>query len=638
MSAELVSMDNDTLRQRVVLLEKELEASKTEAINHHGQHHSPEAHKKAEHAHHAAANRAQYGHSDNIIFVEPQEYEGFICTISHGKGVAAAFCRQIVRYKLDRLLQRPVLHQWLVDGKIYREASERQSSRFELFFDLLFVGIVHQIADSAADEPTGIGFAKYILTFAPAFSIWADVRDLANQFANDDVTQRAYILWTMILLVGYSNNASSIEWGVDGEGVSEGSMAAMRWTLGFFVIAKVSKGQKPCIIHHKPVTESLTVILHLIYGIFLPLSRKPLLISSAASIVTAILFLVAMFTPLHGTISLVAAGVIADYLLRILGVMIFKTLEVLGRRRAKAQKNSTSKICKGFMGKGGRDEDDRSYFERTHTADSSTTAVNEPCPLRSNGMFSEALRKEYRIPAINIEHHVERLGAFVTIVLGEMVANIFFKASNASGLDSQSGRALLGLMIAFNLNWMYFDSQACKHFVHALRRHWVTSFLFTLLHLPLCMALLLASAAMNRLVASPSPITDSGGGLVWFFGAGLGISVITMASIGVLHKSIDDGIPGAPPEANASVIVRRTFSRRVVLATRYAAGVAMVFVPLAKSLSSIELLAIYVGITAFLIIEETVGRIERHEWELEDREEAREAEKAEQDRENGSVV
>lgn len=193
-------------------------------------------------------------------------------------------------------------------------------------------------------------------------------------------------------------------------------------------------------------------------------------------------------------------------------------------------------------------------------------------------------------------------------------------------------------MIAFNLNWMYFDSQACKHFVHALRRHWVTSFLFTLLHLPLCMALLLASAAMNRLVASPSPITDSGGGLVWFFGAGLGISVITMASIGVLHKSIDDGIPGAPPEANASVIVRRTFSRRVVLATRYAAGVAMVFVPLAKSLSSIELLAIYVGITAFLIIEETVGRIERHEWELEDREEAREAEKAEQDRENGSVV
>lgn len=150
----------------------------------------------------------------------------------------------MVRYNLDRLLQKPILHQWLLDGKIYREATERQSSRFELFFDLLFVGIVHQIADSAADEPTGIGFAKYVLTFCPAFSIWGDLRDLANQFANDDVTQRAYILWTMILLVGYSNNATSIEWGDDGDGVSAASMAAMRWALGFFVVAKASKGQE----------------------------------------------------------------------------------------------------------------------------------------------------------------------------------------------------------------------------------------------------------------------------------------------------------------------------------------------------------------------------------------------------------
>lgn len=179
-------------------------------------------------------------------------------------------------------------------------------------------------------------------------------------------------------------------------------------------------------------------------------------------------------------------------------------------------------------------------------------------------------------------------------------------------------------MIAFNLNWMYFDSQACKHFVHALRRHWMTSFLFTILHLPLCMSLLLASAAMNRLVISDSPNVDSGGGLIWFFGTGLGISVITMASIGVLHKSIDDGFPGAPPEANATLIVRRTFSRRVVLATRYVAGIVMVLVPLAKNLSSIQYLGIYVGITAFLIVEETIGRVERHEWELEEREEREE--------------
>ena len=156
-------------------------------------------------------------------------------------------CRILVKYNIDQFLQRPVLRQWLQNGKVYREAGERASSRFELFFDLLFVGIVHQISEGAAAEPTGIGFVKYVLTFTPAFSIWSDVRDMANQFANDDVTQRAYILWIILLLVGYSNNATSIQWGVPegGEGnldITRQSTIAMNWALGFFVVAKFSKG------------------------------------------------------------------------------------------------------------------------------------------------------------------------------------------------------------------------------------------------------------------------------------------------------------------------------------------------------------------------------------------------------------
>jgi hypothetical protein len=67
----------------------------------------------------------------------------------------------------------------------------------------------------------------------------------------------------------------------------------------------------------------------------------------------------------------------------------------------------------------------------------------------------ELARRRYRIPAVNIEHHVERLGAFVrsicrtvltthftntfqtkvTIILGEMVVNVFFSTDLASGLN-----------------------------------------------------------------------------------------------------------------------------------------------------------------------------------------------------------
>lgn len=191
-----------------------------------------------------------------------------------------------------------------------------------------------------------------------------------------------------------------------------------------------------------------------------------------------------------------------------------------------------------------------------------------------------------------------------------MFWNVFLTQAND---HRESGRALLGLMIAFNLNWMYFGSQACKHFVHAIRRHWFTGFLFTTLHLPLCMALLLASSAINRLVISDSLDSELGGGLKWFFGAGLGASMWTMATLGVLHKNLDD--EEGLTEHNVSKI-RRTISRRVVLGARYAAGLVMILVPLAKDLSSISFLAIYVGITAFLIIEETVARIEKREQAL----------------------
>ncbi|KAJ6612797.1 hypothetical protein B0H10DRAFT_1806889, partial [Mycena sp. CBHHK59/15] len=487
-----------------------------------------------------ARNLDSYGHMDGIIFVQPEDRDqGFLCKMAKGEGASASVCRFMVRYNIDQLLQRPVLHQWLQNGKLYREASEQQSSRFELFFDLLFVGMVHQVSEAAAEEPTGIGFAKYVLTFAPAFSIWSDVRDVANQFANDDVTQRAYILWIMMLLVGYSNNASSIAFGKsegDLESMNDESLTALRWTLGFFVVAKLSK-----------------IILYLVYGLFLPMSRQPLFVNSIGSVVLTVLFFIAIFTPLHGTITIVAVGIVLDHALRILGILLYKTVEILGKKYDKAKNSCPWSATDPAESPGlEKTEGERGPLDGVRTVNSSMTAADVAA-------------------AINIEHHVERLGAFVTICLGEMVISVFFTSPTPVGLNAEAGRALLGLMIAFNLNWMYFGSQACKHFVHAIRRHWLAGFVFTSLHLPLCMSLLLASSAINRLVVSASTDSELGGGLKWFFGAGLGASVCIMATIGVLHKNLDDqdGV-GAAAVAHARAVrkrsaIRRTISRRVVL-------------------------------------------------------------------------
>ncbi|KAJ7031647.1 hypothetical protein C8F04DRAFT_1262754 [Mycena alexandri] len=604
----------DELRRRIAALQDDLQVAQLarEEVQSELENHRIEA-KNAEHAHHVARNLASYGHSAGIIFVHPEDQDqGLIYRLSKGQGARASACRLMVRYNIDQFFQRPRLHQWLSSGKLYREAGEQQSSRFELFFDLLFVGLVHQISEAAAEQATGIGFAKYVLTFAPAFSIWGDIRDTANQFSNDDVTQRVYILWIMMLLVGYSNNASAIEFSSsEAEEDTKDSLTSVRWTLGFFVVAKLSK-----------------VILSLIYAAFLPLSRRPLIVSTCNALILAVVFTVAIFTSLHVTIALVAFGIALDHALRVFGVLLYKTIEALGaryekRRRLHYRQNSRPWTLEDDLRTPATEKSGMEPFSGLGTTNSSVTAVNEEAPLGGLKICQKtAAHEHWRFPAINIEHHVERLGAFVTIVLGEMVVSVFFKTSGAVGLNMESGRALLGLMIAFNLNWMYFGSQACKHFVHAIRRHWVTSFLFTTLHLPLCMSLLLASSAINRLVTSSAVDSELGGALKWFFGAGLGVSVWTMATIGVLHKNLDD-VDGISERVDRSPnAIRRTISRRVVLGIRYLAGLAMILVPIVDNLSSIQFLAIYVGITAFLILEETIARIERREQELDEADEA----------------
>jgi hypothetical protein len=45
----------------------------------------------------------------------------------------------------------------------YRERKERTPSRFELFFDLAFVAIAHQLSDGAAEQASAIGVAQFVL-------------------------------------------------------------------------------------------------------------------------------------------------------------------------------------------------------------------------------------------------------------------------------------------------------------------------------------------------------------------------------------------------------------------------------------------------------------------------------------------
>ncbi|KAM0242462.1 hypothetical protein ACHAPO_000881 [Fusarium lateritium] len=127
------------------------------------------------------------------------------------------------------LVKKPRALQWFYKGELQKEKEEeRQAGRFELFLDLLYVAIVANFSDELAEHPDGAHLAKYILIFAPAWHIWADLREIMNSYYTDDILQRLVILWVMALLVLYANNANDAD--VD--------ISALRTTVGAYLVAR----------------------------------------------------------------------------------------------------------------------------------------------------------------------------------------------------------------------------------------------------------------------------------------------------------------------------------------------------------------------------------------------------------------
>lgn len=73
-------------------------------------------------------------------------------------------------------------------------------------------------------------------------------------------------------------------------------------------------------------------------------------------------------------------------------------------------------------------------------------------------------------PAISIEHRVERMNAFVSLVFGYSVVAILFQNQGGYDINAFLGKAILGLMQAFTFNWIYFDIDSRNINLHAIRR------------------------------------------------------------------------------------------------------------------------------------------------------------------------
>lgn len=78
--------------------------------------------------------------------------------------------------------KKPVVRQYFHKGLLWRASDLEEVQSFELFVDLLYVGIIDIIGENTAENPNGFGLLKFMITFTIGWKMWSDLTLVISWF------------------------------------------------------------------------------------------------------------------------------------------------------------------------------------------------------------------------------------------------------------------------------------------------------------------------------------------------------------------------------------------------------------------------------------------------------------------------
>ncbi|KAK3075935.1 hypothetical protein LTR53_000364 [Teratosphaeriaceae sp. CCFEE 6253] len=105
-----------------------------------------------------------------------------------------------------KLWKKPVVRQYFHKGILWRASRSEEVQSFELFVDLLYVGILAINGDALSEDPTGKALMFFIITFTLSWKIWNDMSQIISWFETDDIVQRISIIFLLSCLFGLTTN------------------------------------------------------------------------------------------------------------------------------------------------------------------------------------------------------------------------------------------------------------------------------------------------------------------------------------------------------------------------------------------------------------------------------------------------
>lgn len=167
----------DTFREQYSDLYEEFENVKAEldAL-------STELHMLSEHGVALDANFSKFGYSARLRTKDVDSSNNSLSgdhSFSHGSHDWDAERRH---GEVIRFWKRPVVRQYFHKGLLWRSGNAEEVASYELFVDLLYVGIIGVIGDTAVEDPTGASFLHFLITFTIGWKIWSDVTLVISWF------------------------------------------------------------------------------------------------------------------------------------------------------------------------------------------------------------------------------------------------------------------------------------------------------------------------------------------------------------------------------------------------------------------------------------------------------------------------
>ena len=157
------------------------------------------------------AHFSKYGYDAHIKTYDDEDSPSASGTTTPRSSVSGRSGKSDAKYEKGfgkplKLFKVPVVRQYFHKGTLWRSSGSEEVQSFELFVDLLYVGIIAINGDATSEEATAYSLLQFVITFTLSWKIWNDMSLLISWFETDDIFQRVSILLLLAMLFGYTTN------------------------------------------------------------------------------------------------------------------------------------------------------------------------------------------------------------------------------------------------------------------------------------------------------------------------------------------------------------------------------------------------------------------------------------------------